>query len=184
MKKIGFYGGTFDPIHSGHINLCYSALESKIVDEILVVPNFKSPLKNQQPQAPFHDRLKMCELAFLGETSIRVLDIESEKSSFTIDTLRELKKNFKLDQISLMMGSDQLENFHLWKEYDQIIRQFNPIVLSRGNSFKIEGLYYQKIPLMEISSTQIRQRIKNNQRIDFLVPSKVVDYIYFHHLYF
>ena len=184
MKKIGFYGGTFDPIHSGHLNLCYAALESNIVDEIFIVPNFRSPLKSNQPLASFEQRLKMCQLAFEGDQRFKVLDIESTHSSYTIDTLQELKKNFESDQLLLLIGSDQLDQFPKWKDYQKLIENFTPVVLSRGECNVLRGMQYQKIPLMEVSSTQIRERLKNKLRIDFLVPSKVVDYIYFHHLYF
>lgn len=183
MKAIGYYGGSFDPVHFGHLNVCYSLLELGLVKEIFIAPTVKSPLKTNFPEAPFKHRLKMLELAFSHEPRVKILDIESQQPAYTIDTLHLLKEKYPQIQFRLILGSDLIETFKDWKNHQELILNFDPIVVSRNEGREHPAMHYQKIPLMEISATQIRERIKNKLKIDHLVPSKVVDYIYFHHLY-
>lgn len=184
MKRVGFYGGTFDPIHFGHLNLCYAVLENHLVDHIFIVPNQQSPLKNHAPKANFSHRFTMCKIAFEIDQRFSVLKIEENSSSYTIDSLNYLQKSYPDFIFHLLIGADQVEKFIHWKEYKKILENFHPIVSTRRNSQYDERMIYQEIPLMEISSTVIRERIQSKLPIDHLVPAKVVDYIYFHHLYF
>ena len=184
MIKIGYYGGTFDPIHFGHLNVCYSILEAGLVDKIFIVPTSQSPLKENAPQASYADRIKMIELALIGEERIKILDLESIQPAYTIDTLEFLRIRYPHSQIRLILGSDLVDDFHKWKNYQDLILYYQPIVVSRQPHNLPEGMEFFEIPLMEISSTSIRNRVKNKLKIDHLVPSKVVDYIYSHHLYF
>ena len=183
MKKVGFYGGTFDPFHFGHLHLIYTALEAHLVDEVFVVPNYQSPLKNLSPSADIAHRIKMCEAALQNHVHVRVLEIEKEALSYTTDSLEFLKNKFTDCQFRLLMGSDQIQNFHLWKNYASLIKNFSPIAFTRGNFVSIPGVTVHPIPQIEISSTDIRARFKKKLPVDHLIPMKVLDYINHHHLY-
>lgn len=185
MAKIGFYGGTFDPIHFGHINLAVSMKEHFGLDEIWFCPTPKSPLKFSKPVASFDDRMKMCLLALENLPYARVIDIEKDQSNFTIDTLLKLKSHFPRHQFYLILGSDLLDHFHDWKESQQLIAEFHPVAGVRGeNTDPIEGIKVALINKMEISSTEVRERVSSGLYIEHLVPLKVVDYILCHQLYF
>jgi nicotinate-nucleotide adenylyltransferase len=183
MKKVGFYGGTFDPFHFGHLNLIYHALESQLVDEVFVVPNYKSPAKQIEPIASINERIEMCKLAVGHHHQIKVLEIEKNASCYTIDSLNELKKKFPDLEFRLLIGSDQIQNFHLWKNYLNLIKEFSPIAFSRGKSISIPKITHVPIANFEISSTDIRLRFKKKLPVDHLIPMKVLDYINHHHLY-
>ena len=183
MKKIGFYGGTFDPFHLGHLCLCYTALESCCVDSVLVVPNFQSPLK-APPAASFSHRLAMCQQACGAYRELHVLSIENSFPSYTIDTLTKLKGSYPKDQLILLIGADQMQDFHRWKEPARLQAEFSPVAFLRSGVEPLKGLSYQPMLQLEISSTQVRERLKNQLPVDHLLPAKVIDYIRAHHLYF
>jgi nicotinate-nucleotide adenylyltransferase len=183
MSRIGYYGGTFDPVHFGHLNVCYSILEANLVDQIFIIPTAQNPRKEDSPQASFEDRMNMLHLAFDESKQIKILDIENKKGSYTIDSITFLQNRYENSTFRLIIGSDQAVQFIHWKEYQVLIEKFHPLVVSRFEVDLLPGMTSQKIPLMEISSSDVRERIKNKQKIDHLVPAKVVDYIYFHHLY-
>ena len=183
LNKLGFFGGTFDPVHLGHINVCRELIELKAVDEIILTPAIHAPLKNDEPKASYIHRLNMLKLAFENDSAVSIEQLEKSSKSYTIDTLEVLQKKYPDRQIRLIIGSDQAEQFHLWKDYKTILENFKPIVVNRKPNTLEQGWDFIKIPLMEISSTEIRRRIINNLKIDHLVPPKIVDYIYLHHLY-
>lgn len=183
MKKIGFYGGTFDPFHLGHLCLCYTALESGCVDSVLIVPNSQSPLK-QPPMASFFNRLAMCQLACHGHPELHVLSIERSFPSYTIDTLTQLQPSYPEDQLILLIGADQMQDFHRWKDAARLQAQFSPTAFLRSGIEPLKGLNYKPMLQLEISSTLVRERLNHRLPVDHLLPAKVIDYIMAHHLYF
>ena len=157
---IGIFGGTFDPIHLGHLNLAINLLEKCRLAKILFIPAFISPLRmGENPVAP-QKRLEMVRLAVEGIPHFEVSDIEIRRGgpSYTVDTLRLLKKEFP--DIALLLGEDSLETFPRWKESDTIVREVPIRVGSRRVTSKIlhEGLI--DIPLFDISATDLRDRLK------------------------
>ena len=190
MSKIGIYGGTFDPIHSGHLITAQSVCEIRKLDKIIFIPSFISPHKTNRITTLPNHRIKMLKLAIERIPYFDFSDIEIKKKdiSYTIDTLKTLKTYYK--NIELIIGFDNLITFDTWKEPDKILKLAKLVVLRRKikEKFPIKNKFYSKAifvdtPLIEIYGTDIRKRIKNNRNINFLVPQKVKAYIYKHNLY-
>ena len=196
VKGIGFYGGTFDPIHHGHIHLALTLMEKNGLKEVLFCPTPVNPLKQKgSSQAPFFHRMKMVELAISDILKFRIIDLEAKRSEpyYTFDTLQTLKEMYK-EPIHLLLGSDTLTEFTKWHRYQDIIKNFPIIVGTRnkGHLFESEDPLLNKkvaqaitiIPCLEISATEVRRRLKDRLYCKHLVPPKVIDYIYSNQLYF
>lgn len=197
MKKIGIIGGSFDPIHFGHFGLALSLLEAHSLDEILWIPAKQSPLKKHKP-VDDHHRMRMLQLA-LGDISffkISDLEMKREGISYTIDTLKELKKNNLDDQYYLLLGDDVIPHFMKWKESEEIVSLVTLLIGARDGK-KLPDLSHfpdkvkksfasgwTSIPILDISSTDLRKRLKDKLVCSHLMPAKVLDYIAAHHLYY
>jgi len=204
MKKqrIGLLGGTFDPLHFGHIHLGIEMQETHVLDTIIVCPAASSPLKTTRtPQASNEQRLQMAQLAALDIPGWRVIDWEVKRSgaSYTIDTVRALRaeaeKNKEKIELFLLLGEDALGQFDKWKEVEELVRLAPPLIGVRGQR---EGLPAGIPPsleeicqkgrtrtrVFEISSTLVRDRLKRKLYCGHLVPPKILDFIYQHQLYF
>ena len=171
--SVGFLGGSFDPIHFGHLNLAISLKESAGLKKILICPAGNSPFK-KAPHVAAHHRLKMCQLAVEDLDGFVVIDDEIKRDgpSYTIDTIRGLNES-----VRLLLGDDQLESFDKWKESEELKRLAPPLI---GSRFNKEGA---NIPIIEISSTLVRERLKKGLPCLHLVPHKVLDYIFKNGLY-
>lgn len=190
MKRVGIYGGTFDPIHLGHLITAQSVREIRELDKIIFVPAYLSPHKlDIKASSPKH-RLNMLKLAVEGVDFFDISDFEIKKKqiSYTIDTLTELKKHY--DELELIIGYDNIFKFYTWKEPDEIIKLAKLIVLKRKSSYPppYEDKYYNQAVFVqtrgiEISATDIRERVKRGQPINYLVTKEVKDYIFEHNLY-
>lgn len=190
MSKVGIFGGTFDPIHLGHLITAQSVKEIRNLDKIIFIPAYISPHKTDAKPSSPDDRLNMIKIAVEGIPFFDYSDIEIKKGgiSYTIDTLRELKKQH--DKIEFIIGYDNIFTFHTWKEPDEIFKLADVIVLKRKSSHppQFEDKYYQQAVFVqtrgiEISATDIRERVHKGLPINFLVPPKVMEYIYNHKLY-
>ena len=190
MSKVGIFGGTFDPIHNGHLITAQSVREIRKLDKIIFMPSFVSPHKKDIDTAKPEQRLKMIELAIKGVEFFESSDYEISRGgiSYTVDTLREMKKLY--DAIEFIIGYDNIFEFHTWKEPDEIMKLVKVLVLKRKSSHPItfEDKYVREAVFVqtrgiEISATDIRQRVKNDMPIHFLVPEKVKEYIYSSNLY-
>ena len=190
MSKIGIFGGTFDPIHLGHLITAQSVREIRKLEKIIFIPAFISPHKSEIKTSSAEDRLNMIKLAINGISFFDYSDIEVLKGgiSFTIDTLKELKK--KYDELEFIIGYDNIFEFHTWKDPDEIMKLTKIIVLKRRSSHppQFKDKYYNQAVFVqtrgiEISATDLRERVKKGLPINFLVPSKVMEYIYNHKLY-
>jgi nicotinate-nucleotide adenylyltransferase len=188
MKKLGILGGSFDPIHLGHLNLATSLKQLCHLDEVLFVPAFCSPFKGDSlPQASPEDRLKMVELAIADVPEFSLIDweIHAKTPSYTIDTVRRLSEDPTL-QLHLLLGDDQVARFSLWKEAEELVRLSPPLIgtrLGKEVNFPIPGSQSVKIPIFEASSTQIRERLSKKLPCEHLLPASVLDYIRKHQLY-
>lgn len=191
MKKIGIFGGTFNPVHFGHIHLALALKESAGLDEVYFSPNFQSPFEEKSSfTLPAKHRLEMLNIALKEISGFFVTDYEILKKdlSFTIDLVKHVKNNFCLpeDELYLLLGDDLMAKFHLWKDVEELVSLARPLVGSRKVERKEEGLFNElkvEVPLMEISSSQIRERFKKGLYVGHLVPQKVLDYIYLNKLY-
>ena len=190
MIKIGLMGGTFDPVHIGHLITAQAVREIRDLEKIIFIPAYISPHKTNKSSAGSNHRLKMLQLAIEGIPYFEFSDIElkAESISYTVQTLEEFKK--KYDKLEFIIGYDNIINFNLWKMPDRIIELAELIVLRRRtNDRKIEkDKYYKaatfvKTPVIEISSSEVRDRIKEGKSVDFLIPSKVREYINKFNLY-
>lgn len=195
MKRFGFFGGTFDPIHLGHLNLARSLLEKHHLDHVFFSPANFSPEKGSvPPKASTKDRKAMVQLAIEGieEFSLIDLELEREGPSYTIDTIQFLMKEYPEEQFYLILGEDVLEGLPRWKEIDTLLELAPPLVGTRPNA-KIPKLppLIQKtiekgktaITPMEISSTDLREGLSQKKAYTDLIPPKVLDYIHTHRLY-
>ena len=169
MKSIGLFGGSFDPIHFGHIGLAIDLLEKHKLDQVLFCPAFCSPFRiGDPPKAKAEDRLAMLKLALdLPQFGLLTLEIERGGISYTVDTLRELRKQRGM-ALFLLLSDEAFARVHQWKESEEILKMAKPLIAPRE---------------IKISSTQIRERIRNGRYCNHLVPIKTLDYIHNHRLY-
>ncbi len=190
MSVIGIYGGTFDPIHNGHLITAQAVKEIRNLDKVIFIPANISPFKQQYLSSSGKHRLNMLKLAIENIPYFKCSNFELKKKeiSYTINTLMELKK--KYDHIELIIGYDNFLSFDKWKSPKIILDNSTVVVLNRKTKVKNESYnkYYSKAvmvetPFIEISGTQIRDRVKNSLPINFLVPEKVKEYIYNFNLY-
>jgi nicotinate-nucleotide adenylyltransferase len=190
MSKVGIFGGTFDPIHLGHLITAQSVRELRNLEKIIFIPAFISPHKGDVKTTSAEERLDMIKLAIDGIPFFDYSDIEMKKGgvSYTIDTLKELKKIY--DELEIIIGYDNIFTFHTWKEPDEIMKMAKVIVLKRKSSHppQFEDKYYKQAVFVqtrgiEISATDIRERVKNVMPINFLVTPAIMKYIYKHKLY-
>lgn len=185
MSRVGIYGGTFDPIHHGHLITAQAVKELRNLDKIIFVPSFISPHKEGFIVSEPQHRINMLKQAIDSTIYFDWSDFEikRERVSYTIDTLSEMKK--KYDEIELIVGADNIKTFDRWKSPEEIIRLATLIVLRRrtdaesvsSNNF-INKAVFLETPRIDISGTIIRQRVKQGLPIDFLVPQAVMKYIY------
>lgn len=192
-KKVGFFGGSFDPIHLGHLNIAIELSERHQLDEVYVCPTSQSPFKKAKPPiASKEHRRAMVTAAISPLSHFTLLDFELQKNepSYTIDTIRELlsldHQSEKKKDYFLLLGEDALEHFHQWREVEELVKLAPPLIGSRQSLTTVapsirKGL--TAIPTMEISSTEIRDRVNKGLYCGHLLPAKVWDYIQQHQLY-
>ena len=190
MSKVGIFGGTFDPIHLGHLITAQSVKEIRELEKIIFIPAFISPHKSNAETSSPEDRLNMIKLAIKDIPFFDYSDMEIKMGgvSYTVDTLRELKKQY--ENLEFIIGYDNIFSFNTWKDPDEIMKLSTIIVLKRRSShappFK-DKYYHQAVFVqtrgIEISATDIRERVKLGKPINFLVPPPVMEYIYKQKLY-
>lgn len=190
--NIGIYGGTFNPPHIGHLILAQSAIDALALDHVLLVPAFQSPFKRQSESLPAAERAEMVELAVSDNDRIRgeYYEVRKEDISYTVETLQHIRDRHPDDTLYLLMGEDTFAEFHLWKDPEDILALATPAVAGRpGYSPDTTAHPYEKaarrfsMPLIDISSTDIRRRIREGQSIQYLVPWTVQVFITSHGLY-
>ncbi|MGB9712505.1 MAG: nicotinate (nicotinamide) nucleotide adenylyltransferase [Dissulfurimicrobium hydrothermale] len=210
---IGLFGGTFDPIHYGHLRSAEEVREAFGLDEIWFIPTAYPPHKDTGDITPFHHRLAMTRLAVNGVDYFKVLDIEAKRNgpSYSIDTLRELSGLHPDKEFYFILGSDAFASITSWKEYWHI-PEFTSIVVMGRKDGEIEevkriiartfrntrpdgpgdgafmlpegkGIYLAKVTHIEISSTKMRELLINGRSIRFLLPHEVTKYISANDLY-
>jgi nicotinate-nucleotide adenylyltransferase len=181
--RLGVYGGTFDPIHLGHLLLARDALEQSSLDAVLFVPCAQSPHKGGKPRTLDRQRLTMLRLALRGEPRFWLSRCELERAapSYAIDTAREIQESFPKAQLFWLIGADQLARLHEWEHWDELKREVKFLLLQRGDE-TLKGTPGPVLSLprprrIDISATEIRHRVKSRLPIDHLVPAPVGAYI-------
>lgn len=191
-RKICVYSGSFNPIHNGHIALAEYLIDCRIVDEVWVVISPQNPLKPANELIDDTLRLKMAKMAFEGKSGIKVSDVEFylPKPNYTIDTLNFLQSQYSKLNFCLLIGEDNIASFHKWKNSEEILQKYPVIVYprhtvynSRYNKSSYRNMQFIDAPIINISSTDIRNRIKQNLPISGLLPESVIDFIYQNRLY-
>lgn len=185
------YSGSFNPIHNGHIALAEYLVDRQIVDEVWVIITPQNPLKPSNTLINDNLRLQMARLALEGRKGIVVSDVEIHlpKPSYTIDTLRFLQSQYPLYSFCLLIGQDNVSIFDKWKSYRQILHDFRVLVYPRNVATTTEHLKYPEMqlltdaPTVDISSTDIRSRVKSGLPITGLLPDAVAEFIAEHRLY-
>ena len=182
--KIALFGGTFDPIHHGHLILAREAVEQLQLDRLIFIPNTVSPHKQARVTTPSGLRLEMVQAAIQGEERFVADDQELKRSgpSYAIDTVEETRRRFPGAQLVYLIGEDNVAELHTWRRFDDLQRMAQFVVLSRTGHSRTHAF-----PVVErdidISSTEIRKRIANGASIRYLVPEKVLSIIEKHNLY-
>lgn len=177
MKRIGLFGGTFNPVHCGHIALAQWLVEQHLVDEVWMVLSPQNPLKDYMAGATDADRKAMLELACQGLPDLKPCfeEFDMPRPSYTINTLRRLAEKYPACQFRQIIGSDNWLIFDQWREHEAILNDFGVIVYPRPGYLTNDAV---DAPVMDISSTEIRE--KHNLE---LLPPAVADYITKHNLY-
>ena len=183
MSGVGVFGGTFDPVHVGHLAIANAALDELGLGRVYFVPARRSPLKQEGPIAGPEDRLAMLEAATTGEPRFRVSAVELDRKgpSFTVDTLEAMRGE---GELFLILGSDAYADFEEWREPERI-RSLATIVLAArpGAPNAPSGVRMLDSPLMDISSRELRARAARGRSLRYLVPEGVLRYIEEHGLY-
>jgi nicotinate-nucleotide adenylyltransferase len=198
MERIGLFGGSFNPIHKGHLHLIQVAKEELSLDRVILIPAKVSPFKQQHPDmAEGADRLAMCRLGVesLPYCSVDDCELQREGVSFSVDTVRLFRERYPSAELVLLVGSDMFLSFHRWKSYQEILQLATLGVLAReeaiGEAMEQQRqflLQYGKIlfctaRVYTISSTKIRENLRNQKNATCYLPEKVVQYILSHQLY-
>lgn len=203
---IAVLGGTFNPVHYGHLRIAEEVREALGLDKALFIPTSLTPLKEEEPISP-EARLEMLKLAIRDNPHFEASDIEIKRGgrSYTVDTVRELKRGDKGLKISLVVGNDSFNTIASWCEYEELFKSANFVVVQRpgypvkkpGEALPVElarkfwydsnadsfmnsygnSLTYLSTTLLDISSSEIRRRVKEGGSIRYLLPDSVIDYI-------
>ena len=196
--NIAILGGSFDPAHNGHLTIAKNVLKSKKIQKIILMPVSIHPFAKEL--TPLYHRLKMAK--FLEEKGIEVSDLELKKDSisYSIDTLKALQQQFLQAKLYWIIGSDNLGDFTKWKDWQKIITDFGLIIVARNAYINISEaikkiikdkklnknifiLNVKKFPPLDVSSSEIKNRIKAGKSIKNLVPKSIENYIIKHKLY-
>jgi len=186
--KIGILGGTFNPIHIGHLILAEEVREKLGLDKIIFVPTHLPPHKDAINIASANSRLKMLKLAIKGNKHFMVSDIEIKRPgrSYTIDTIKEFKNKYPNDEFYFIIGSDLVKYIEAWKDLSEIIKMVKFIAATRPG-YPLEKIpeYIQKLGIraVDISGFSVRDCIKENKSFRYLVPEAVFNYINKNKLY-
>jgi nicotinate-nucleotide adenylyltransferase len=196
-NKIAIFGGSFNPIHTGHLKVALHAVSECSLSRVIFLPNANPPHKQGFDMVSACHRYNMVSLAIEGHECFDISDYEMNRSgpSYTIDTMGEMKKRFK-EQLSFIIGADSLYTLHKWKSFDRLIAECSFIVADRtcneGNSLKTAAdkinsmggdVTLISMPKIDVTSTMIRDMLSRGKDVTGLLPERVHDYICKNNLY-
>ena len=193
-QRIGLFGGTFDPVHYGHLRPAIEMAEVYALNALHLMPNHR-PAHRDQPTASTQQRIEMLELATesLPQLIVDPREALRDEPSYTFDTLSELKAEQPQAQLIFFMGLDAFSAFETWYRWEEIIPLANLVIINRPNAVLSDfasdllqstpSIEMQSVTQLAISATDIRQRISAGKSVDFLVPERVKQYIVRHELY-
>jgi nicotinate-nucleotide adenylyltransferase len=189
--RLGLFGGSFDPVHHGHLLAARALREELALDQVRLIPAGAQPFKEGGHRAAAEDRARMVELAVDGESGLFLdrLEIERPGPSYTVETVRALAARHSDARLTVLIGSDAAAEFDKWKDADAIRALAEVIVFMRGVAERAEpvlrgqGFRVVEVPVVDISATRIRERVRAGQSIRYLVPERVAEYIAAQRLY-
>lgn len=190
-RRIGIFGGTFNPIHIGHLVLAQTALETLRLEQVVFVPTGKPPHKRGQTAlAPAEDRFQMVQLAVADNRRFNASrhEVDSNGPCYTIHTLEAMERELGPNaELYLLVGGDWAGQVHLWHRGEEILQRYHIAAVPRGNQhLEANGdspLLTISMPAIDISSSMVRQLVQEGRDIRYLVPKPVADYIAKHGLY-
>ncbi len=210
MKPIGLLGGTFDPIHFGHLRLALEMIQRLDLQELRLVP-LHVPPHREPPNATAEQRYAMLQIAIADDDCLHVdkRELQREGVSYTIDTIRSLRNETRNTPICLLLGMDAFKSIDTWHQWEELLTYAHIIIADRpGTSLpnevstikelvdehriddylllhqnQVGKILHIPIPMLDISSTHIRQQISKQNNVRFLLPDAVIDYIHANHLY-
>src|SRR5687767_11634703 len=191
MNRIALFGGSFDPVHNGHLLVALAAMEELSLERIFFVPAAQSPFKPETKPAPPELRLRMLRLALAGQPRYEVdaQEIRRGGTSYTIDTVRDYRRRFPKSELFYLIGADHIPQLHKWRSADELAGSAEFVAIPRPGQaapappagFRVRALH--GFPF-GVSSSQIRERIRAGKPIDCLVPAAVTEAIRNSRLYF
>lgn len=194
--KLGIIGGTFDPIHMGHLTIAENARYYFKLDKVLFMLSAQPPHKDQQQVSDTHHRLRMVEMAIADNKCFEAstLEMEREGASYTVDTLRQFHANLAHPELYFIIGSDSLFDLVNWYHYEDIASLCTLVSVSRPGYVNQQA--WQELPVeirdkirtlevpgLDISSTELKRRLQTGEPVRYLLPMEVEQYIKEHHLY-
>jgi nicotinate-nucleotide adenylyltransferase len=182
--KLGIYGGSFDPVHFGHLLVAQAAVEELGLDKLYFVPAAQSPFKMENQIAPAKFRLQLLRLALAGKTNCEIDGQEIQRGgiSYSVETLRDYAKRFPSAKLFYLIGADNLSKLNEWREANELARLAEFVAIPRPGELAVEfpkpfcGRILKGFPV-QISSSQIRARVKDGLPIENLVPAAVAEAI-------
>ena len=201
MRRVGVFGGTFDPVHQGHLILAEQAREQARLDEVRFVPSARPPHKLDRPLTPFDRRVEMLALALAGNPAFHVDQSEKDRPgpSFTADTLDDFRRRHPDCEFFLLIGSDTLKDLPMWRDPVRVVEAATLLVVARPQSPVVTPeslraaldlpervplrLQMVEAPLIDIASRDLRDRAAHGRSLRYLVPRAVGCYIEDKHLY-
>ena len=184
-SRIGFFGGSFDPIHNGHLFIIEKFIQNFELDLLLLCPAFQAPLRDQKAIFNPTQRLEMARLIAHSNQKLKVFDFEinQPKTSYTYETIQEVKKGYPKSKIFLAIGLDQFEKLSTWRWIRELSKEVHFIVFARGQitapTPSILDLQYTFIqnPLIDISSSQIRKSLQKGESVAQWIPDVILSYL-------
>ncbi|MBQ3580400.1 MAG: nicotinate-nucleotide adenylyltransferase [Bacteroidales bacterium] len=190
MKKTGLFFGSFNPIHVGHLIIANTMLTDSELEELWFVVSPQNPLKQRSSLLADRHRLQMVRVAIEENYKMRACDVEFHLPipSYTVVTLAHLREQYPDREFSLIMGSDNLETFHKWRNYEYLLENYQIYVYPRPGHEDCElsshpNVQMVDVPMMDISSSYIRERIKQKRSVEYLLTEPVYKYLTEMHFY-
>ena len=182
--KVGLFFGSFNPIHVGHLIIAQTALNAGRLDYVWLVVSPQNPFKNKKNLLPEYERLRMVELATEGHDHMQASNVEFSlpQPSYTIDTLTHLRDRYRSYEFSIIMGQDNLQYLHKWKNHEALLKYYPFFVYPRPSTPPSPYDDHPQVtafeaPLLDISASYIREQVRSGQSIRYLVPEPVFQYI-------
>ncbi len=186
--RVGVLGGTFDPIHHGHLAAASEVWSALDLDRVILVPTAAQPFKEPDGPAAVEHRIAMCRLAVADDPRLEVstVDVDRGGTTYTIDTLRDLRAQRPEDELHFIAGADALARLSEWRDAETLLQLARFVAVTRpGHTMSPSSGAYAVVeaPALDVSSTDVRRRVSEGRPIRYLVPHAVADYIEEHHLY-